>query len=111
MTVLAIDSFLSKIWVAKYYSVTKVLQMTISATVTSKGQTTIPKQFREKYGIAVNGRVTWVETPGGLLLQSATSAVDEVFGSLKSGIPMLTAKQEREAAAKGMASKHTESKK
>jgi bifunctional DNA-binding transcriptional regulator/antitoxin component of YhaV-PrlF toxin-antitoxin module len=77
--------------------------MTISATVTSKGQTTIPKQFRDKYGIALNGKVTWVERPDGLLLQSATSSVDEVVGLLKSSIPYAGKDAERAAVGKYLA--------
>ena len=80
--------------------------MTISATVTSKGQTTIPKRFREKYGIALNGKVTWVERPDGLLLQNATTSVDELVGILKSAVPYAGKKAERAAVAKYLVSKY-----
>lgn len=80
--------------------------MTICATVTSKGQTTIPKAFREKYGIALNGKVAWVETKQGLMLQSVTSNVDDLLGLLQSDVPYAGKKAEREAMAQYLAERH-----
>ncbi|NHX41487.1 MULTISPECIES: AbrB/MazE/SpoVT family DNA-binding domain-containing protein [Haloarcula] len=41
--------------------------------VTEKGQTTIPRDLREKYGIEPGDSVEWVETEDGVML---TKAVD-----------------------------------
>lgn len=39
--------------------------------VTEKGQTTIPRDLREKYGIEPGDRVEWVETEDGVVLKKA----------------------------------------
>lgn len=42
-----------------------------TSRVTDKGQTTIPKRFREKYGIGPGDEVRWIDTDGGLRLVKA----------------------------------------
>jgi len=42
--------------------------MSKSTRVTDKGQTTIPKEFREKYGIDPGDEVIWIDTEDGLRL-------------------------------------------
>ena len=81
--------------------------MNNTATVTSKGQTTIPKRLRDKYGITLNGKVKWVERPDGLLLQNATSSVDELVGLLQSSIPYAGKDAERAAVGKYLADRQT----
>lgn len=49
-------------------------------SVTKKGQATIPKRLREKYGI--RGRVLVVEAEEGILLKPLPTP-DQDFGSLK----------------------------
>jgi AbrB family looped-hinge helix DNA binding protein len=40
--------------------------MSESSRVTDKGQTTIPKEFREKYGIGPGDEVIWIDADDGL---------------------------------------------
>jgi len=49
-------------------------------SVTSKGQATIPKKLREKYGI--KGRVLVIEGKEGIILRPVPT-LEEDFGSLK----------------------------
>ena len=43
--------------------------MSETTKVTDKGQTTIPQNLREKYGIEPGDEVEWVETDDGLVLK------------------------------------------
>jgi AbrB family looped-hinge helix DNA binding protein len=45
--------------------------MTETTKVTEKGQTTIPRDLREKYGIEPGDNVEWVETDEGVMLRKA----------------------------------------
>lgn len=45
--------------------------MSETTKVTEKGQTTIPQELREKYGIEPGDEVEWVETDEGMVLRKA----------------------------------------
>jgi AbrB family looped-hinge helix DNA binding protein len=45
--------------------------MSETTKVTEKGQTTIPQELREKYGIEPGDQVEWVETDNGMMLKKA----------------------------------------
>jgi len=47
-----------------------------SVLVTRKGQTTIPKALREKYGLEEGTRLEVIDTGDGVLLKKALSTVD-----------------------------------
>ena len=53
-----------------------------TATVTSKGQITVPKSVRTKLGLEVGHRVEFIETEGGFLVKPATRDVRSLKGSL-----------------------------
>jgi AbrB family looped-hinge helix DNA binding protein len=57
----------------------------MKALVTSKGQVTIPKELREKFGIEPGTRVDFVEEVGGLRLRKVVDLTKRrgVFGCLK----------------------------
>ncbi|MFB6309027.1 MAG: AbrB/MazE/SpoVT family DNA-binding domain-containing protein [Haloarculaceae archaeon] len=55
-----------------------------SSRVTDKGQTTIPKQFREKYGISPGDEVIWIDTDDGLRVVRANN--DSGRGMLAEGL-------------------------
>lgn len=44
---------------------------TETSRVTDKGQTTIPKHLREKYGIEPGDTVVWEETDDGIVIRKA----------------------------------------
>jgi AbrB family looped-hinge helix DNA binding protein len=48
--------------------------MAETTRVTEKGQATIPKRLREKYGFEPGEEVAWVETDDGIAVKKATSA-------------------------------------
>lgn len=54
--------------------------MTQVVSITSKGQATIPKELREKYGFTNKASIT--ETPEGLLFKPLPTPEEE-FGSLR----------------------------
>nr|VFJ61100.1 MAG: looped-hinge helix DNA binding domain-containing protein, AbrB family [Candidatus Kentron sp. FW] len=55
----------------------------LAATVTSKGQITIPKSVRDALRLQVGDRVAFVVHGQGALLTPISKSVDEVFGMLK----------------------------
>jgi antitoxin PrlF len=53
-----------------------------AATLTSKGQITLPKSVRDRLQLGTGDRVEFVETPAGYLLRAATADVRELKGIL-----------------------------
>jgi AbrB family looped-hinge helix DNA binding protein len=58
--------------------------MSESTRVTDKGQTTIPKELREKYGIDPGDEVIWIDTGDGLRVVRADN--DSGRGMLAEGL-------------------------
>ena len=55
------------------------------STITAKGQTTVPRQVRERIGAGPGTRLVWHVTPdGALIVRAKTHSVLELAGSLKS---------------------------
>ena len=55
-----------------------------TATLTTKGQVTIPREVRKKLGVDAGDRVEFVETtPGVFSLQAATRSVEELKGLIR----------------------------
>jgi AbrB family looped-hinge helix DNA binding protein len=57
----------------------------VKARVTSKGQVTIPKALRDRFGIQPGGTVDFIETPDGIRLKKVVNATQgtAVLGCLK----------------------------
>jgi antitoxin PrlF len=53
-----------------------------TATMTSKGQITLPKPIRIKLGLEAGTRVEFVETPDGFLVRPATRDIRVLKGTL-----------------------------
>ncbi len=53
-----------------------------TATVTSKGQITLPKSVRTKLGVEAGHRVEFVETDAGFLVKPATRDIRSLKGVL-----------------------------
>jgi antitoxin PrlF len=56
--------------------------MTMIGTVTSKGQTTIPKEVREKLGLDQGTRIEWVIQEGRAIVKARKLRVTDLFGIL-----------------------------
>ena len=55
------------------------------STITAKGQTTVPRQVRERIGAGPSTRLVWHVLPDGrLLVRAKTHSVLDLAGSLKS---------------------------
>jgi AbrB family looped-hinge helix DNA binding protein len=55
------------------------------STITTKGQTTVPRQVREQLGAGPGTRLVWHVMPGGgLIVRAKTHSVLDLAGSLKS---------------------------
>jgi AbrB family looped-hinge helix DNA binding protein len=69
---------------AQYDSLLKVrsIKFMSTATLTSKGQITVPKSVRERLGLGAGDRVEFVETEGGFMLRTATRDIRSLKGLL-----------------------------
>ncbi|MFB6196482.1 MAG: AbrB/MazE/SpoVT family DNA-binding domain-containing protein [Haloplanus sp.] len=68
--------------------------MSKSTRVTEKGQTTIPKELREKYDLEPGDEVVWMDTEAGIVVKKRTRTSGR--GML---LPDDTSEEEREAVA------------
>ncbi|MGD0175232.1 MAG: AbrB/MazE/SpoVT family DNA-binding domain-containing protein [Candidatus Bathyarchaeia archaeon] len=55
-----------------------------TVTVTRKGQTTIPKELREKYAMSQGAKLQVIDTGEGVMFRKARSTID-LIGSSKKG--------------------------
>jgi len=54
------------------------------STITAKGQTTVPRQVRDRIGAGPGTRLVWHVLPnGGVIVRAKTRSVIELAGSLK----------------------------
>jgi len=76
-----------------------------TATITTKGQVTIPKEIRDRLMLHTGDKLDFTLTESGyVLLKPVTRHVDEVFGRLaKPGQPVLTPEQMQAAIRKRLA--------
>ena len=75
-------------------------QLTI---VTRKGQVTIPADIRRALGIKEGDKVAFVLEGDQVKLTRKGSVVEQTAGALKSDIPALSLREEREAAEQAIA--------
>jgi AbrB family looped-hinge helix DNA binding protein len=68
--------------------------MSKSTRVTEKGQTTIPKDLREKYDLEPGDEVVWVDTDEGIVVKKRTRA-----GGRGMLVPEDTSEKKREEIA------------
>ena len=69
------------------------------ATITSKGQTTIPKKFRDSLKLRPRERIAFELRGDALVIRRAAASIDELAGSLKSPVPFAGKSEERKAVA------------
>lgn len=63
----------------------------LTATLSSKGQLTLPKSLREAFQLRTGSRVTFTLSEGEAVMRPLSRSVDDVFGILKrKGQPSVT---------------------
>jgi AbrB family looped-hinge helix DNA binding protein len=78
-----------------------------TATMTSKGQTTIPKEIREKLGLKPGDRIHFVTLPDGTVrLLAQNLPITALKGMLQKPRRALTVEDMNEAIGKAVAEKH-----
>jgi AbrB family looped-hinge helix DNA binding protein len=76
----------------------------IEAKITSKGQTTIPAEIRERLGLRTGDRIAFVETEEGFLIVPRNRPASSIFGLLAEfGISGTTLADYKDAVADAMA--------
>ncbi len=82
--------------------------MGIEAKITSKGQTTIPVEIRERLGLQTGDRVAFIEMEQGFLIVPRNRPASTLFGSLSEfAIPGTTLEDYDRAIGEGV-SNHVE---
>lgn len=74
-----------------------------TATMTSKGQITVPKDVREDLGLVPGSKVMFVKLPNGQYnVVPRTGKIQDLFGMLhQSGVPAMTIEEINDAIAEG----------
>lgn len=82
--------------------------MGFESTITSKGQTTIPAEIREKLGLQTGDRIAFIQMEQGYLIIPRNRPVESIFGSLAEfAIPGTTVDDYDRAVGEGI-SDHVE---
>jgi antitoxin PrlF len=82
--------------------------MGIESTITSKGQTTIPAEIRERLGLQAGDRIAFVEMEQGYLIVPRNRPASTLFGSLSEfAVPGTTLEDYDRAVGEGI-SDHVE---
>lgn len=77
--------------------------MGIEARISSKGQTTIPAEVREKLGLNTGDRIAFIEIEQGYMILPRNRPVDVLFGSLAEyAIPNTAPEDYTEAVGQGI---------
>lgn len=69
--------------------------MKLMSTITAKGQTTVPKEVRQRLGLGPRQKIVYEVGPEGVSLHAAGSSLGELAGSLAGKEPALDKKAER----------------
>lgn len=74
-----------------------------TATMTSKGQITVPKDVREDLGLVPGSKVMFVKLPNGQYnVVPRTGRIQDLFGMLhQPGVPAMTIEEINDAIAEG----------
>ncbi len=62
-----------------------------TSTITSKGQTTVPKEVRDALNVDVGDKLTWEVRGGRVVITTARPALYQLEGFIKHGPDALTA--------------------
>jgi AbrB family looped-hinge helix DNA binding protein len=82
--------------------------MGMEAKITSKGQTTIPAEIRERLGLHTGDRIAFVEMDQGFLIVPRNRPASSLFGSLAEyALPATTVDDYKRAVGEGI-SEHVE---
>jgi len=74
-----------------------------SATVTSKGQVTIPAEVRARLGLRPGSRLTFVPTDGGYEIHSQTASIKDLKGAVAPPLQPVSIEEMNEAIAEAAA--------
>jgi AbrB family looped-hinge helix DNA binding protein len=86
------------------------MEPTMNATITVKGQTTIPKAIREHLGLKAGDRVKFFIHPDGTVVLLPTVPASALRGALKRPGQRPVSLEEMEAIASGSAERHLRNK-
>lgn len=76
------------------------------ATMTSKGQVTVPKEVREALGLEAGTKLWFVRTPQGYVLKAAKSSAMGLAGIVAYDGPPVSLEEMDQAVAEAVAERH-----
>lgn len=75
------------------------------STVARKGQVTIPKEFRDEFGLSEGDKVEWSREGNKIVLERAGSVIERTAGMFRHlvdpTLPPISIEEMKEAAARG----------
>ena len=80
--------------------------MKLMSTITAKGQTTVPKEVRQRLGLGPRQKIVYEVGPDGVRLHAAGSSLSELAGSLAGKMPAFDKSAERDSYRKARAARY-----
>ena len=80
--------------------------MNLTSTITTKGQTTVPKEVRKFLGLGPRQKIVYKIEKSGVRIEAAGKSLMSMAGALASEEPMLSKKEERRIARQAMAQRN-----
>ena len=80
--------------------------MNLTSTITTKGQTTVPKEVRKFLGLGPRQKIVYKIEKSGVRIEPAGKSLMSMAGALASEQPMLSKEQERKIAQNALAQRN-----
>jgi len=80
--------------------------MNLTSTITTKGQTTVPKEVRKFLGLGPRQKIVYKIEKSGVRIEAAGKSLMSLAGALASEQPMLSKEQERKIAQNALAQRN-----
>jgi antitoxin PrlF len=80
--------------------------MNFTSTVTTKGQTTVPKEVRKLLGLGPRQKILYKIDESGVRIEAAGKSLMRMAGVLAGDEPMLSRKEEKRIAQQAFTKRH-----
>lgn len=80
--------------------------MNLTSTITTKGQTTVPKEVRKLLGLGPRQKIVYKIDKSGVRIEAAGKSLVSMAGALANEEPILPKKEERRIAQEALTQRH-----
>jgi len=91
-----------------YLSKEKIIIQMTTSTLTSRGQTTIPKSVRRHLGLQRNQRLSYEMRDGCVIMRPVEQSLDHLVGLLHSSQPPASKEEERQSVSEALGKAYEE---